>query len=166
MDPTTGLLTDLTAPNVVAYLGLAVTLLVPVVTGLNAPAQVKAFAQLILSVLGATAYVLVNPASGGYDVGHFVLAFISVFVISGLGHVFVAKPLGLSDAINRVTAGVGVGAAPLPVAALPVAPSVDTSGVDLTGLDAAQAASSSDEPAADPVVDPSTVVAPVTDPAV
>lgn len=118
-----GLLTDLSVNHVIIYIGMVITLLVPVITKLNAPAQIKALANIVLSALGAVLYTLVSSNGNGYAWGNFGLAFGSVFVVSTLTYYGATQPLGIALAVHNVTPTIGFGS-PAPVVVTAPAPAL------------------------------------------
>ncbi len=90
------------------FIGLAIPLLVALVTKRVASRGLKGVLNLVLSAVGGSAVYLVAK-DGGYDVEGFVNATLNAFVVSVATYYGVYKPTGVSAKLQNKTAGFGLG---------------------------------------------------------
>ena len=99
------------ATTTAQLLGLVIPFLVAIVTKKVASSGLKGVLNLVLSAIaGSTVYLV--AADGGYDVQGFVNATMNVFIVSIATYYGVTKPTGLTETVQNVTSGFGLGTKP------------------------------------------------------
>lgn len=91
--------------------GTIVPLLTAVITKLRAPSHLKSIVNLAISALaGVVAYGIAHE--GAFDVMGLVSAGVTTYLASGVSYQNLWKPTGAALAVQKATAGIGLGAQP------------------------------------------------------
>lgn len=100
--------TYLTPTTIAALIGLAVPLLVSLLSKSHASDGIKVILNLVLTALGSVALTIVGT-DGGFDFPAFINAWVAAFVTSVTAYYGAYKPSGLAPGLQTATGSFGFG---------------------------------------------------------